>query len=390
MQNTCKVNIGDRFFKLIVTAPYVCEKQPKNRWLCKCDCGQETVRNATQLNAKRRDMSCGKCCDDLTGKRYGSLVAIRKIGQDGKNNSIWEVQCDCGKSKDVCARNFKNGTTTSCGSCKFNLLNKKFGSLSVIEKFGSNVDAQIVWGVRCDCGRLTTARTRDLTNGHKKTCGKCYNDLAGKKFGKLTAISRTEGLSKYRNAIWLCKCDCGNDKHIKANLLAAGVTKSCGCLFIDYVESIKNKDKKKGIRLDKISFEDGTYYKGIDLSEKVFGKLTVKYPVKHDKGRDTLWMCSCSCGNEKISATSSLTTFSCCSCGCKKRRGHGGTYKSKLSGVVESYDSNWELIRMKMLDDDSDVVSWTKLHKIKIAYEDNNEIKKQRNYVPDFLIKYKE
>jgi hypothetical protein len=249
-------------------------------------------------------MSCGKCCDDLTGERYGNLVTIRRAGRDKKNNSIWEVQCDCGKSKDICAKNFKNGTTTSCGFCKFDLLNKRFGSLNIIGKLGNNTGGQIVWCAQCDCGRLTTARTRDLNSGHKKTCGKCYNDLTDKRFGKLIAIKKTEELTTDRNAIWLCKCDCGNDKNIAANSLMSGTTKSCGC---------------------------------------------------------------------------------------KKYIGHGGTYKSELSGVIESYDSNWELIRMKMLDDDPYVISWTKLHKIKITYEDICKgIAKQRNYIPDFLIKYKE
>lgn len=390
MQKTHKANVGDKFFRLTVIAPYICEKQPKNRWLCKCDCGQKTVRSALQLNAKHKDMSCGKCRNDLTGKRYGSLVAIRRVGQDKKNNAIWEVQCDCGKSKDICAKNFKGGMTTSCGSCKFDLLTKRFGSLSVIEKLGSNVDSQIVWSAQCDCGRLTTAKTRDLISGHKKTCGKCYNDLTGKRFGRLLATEKTEELTADRNAIWLCKCDCGNDKNIAANSLTNGNTKSCGCLFTGYIESLRNKDKKKSVKSNNVYLKDGTSYRGIDLSEKVFGKLTVRYPVKHESGRNTLWMCSCSCGNEKIVETISLTTFSCCSCGCKKRRGHGGTYKSKISGVLESYDSHWELIRMKILDDDPGVINWTKLHKIKITYKDNNGTGKQRNYIPDFLIQYKE
>lgn len=304
MRNICKVDIGDRFFRLTVVASVVCEKLPRNQWLCKCDCGQETIRSASQLSRKCKDMSCGKCCDDITGKRYGNLVAIRKVGKDKRNNTIWEVQCDCGKSKDIRAVNFKGGTTTSCGSCQFDLLNKRFGSLSVIERLESNAEKQVVWSVQCDCGRLSTAVTHDLTSGHKKTCGKCYNDLSGKKFGKLIAINKVEGLTKDRNAIWLCKCSCGNDKRVAANSLMAGNAKSCGR---------------------------------------------------------------------------------------KKRRGHGGTYKSKLSGVIESYDSSWELIRMRMLDDDPDVVSWTKLHKIKIAYKDICKgIVKQRNYIPDFLIKYKE
>ena len=34
---------------------------------------------------------------DLTGLRFGSLVALKAIGQQGAN-TIWEFQCDCGKA----------------------------------------------------------------------------------------------------------------------------------------------------------------------------------------------------------------------------------------------------------------------------------------------------
>jgi hypothetical protein len=51
------------------------------------------------------------------------------------------------------------------------------------------------------------------------------------------------------------------------------------------------------------------------------------------------------------------------------------------------YDSFWELLRMKILDLDKNVVSWTKRHGIRIPYKINDIIK---NYVPDFLITYKD
>ena len=36
------------------------------------------------------------------------------------------------------------------------------------------------------------------------------NDITGQKFNKLTAIKRV-GSDKNRRALWLCKCDCGNE-----------------------------------------------------------------------------------------------------------------------------------------------------------------------------------
>jgi hypothetical protein len=54
-------------------------------------------------------------------------------------------------------------------------------------------------------------------------------DLTGERFSKLTVIKRV-GKNSNGNAIWLCECDCGNDKAIVSNSLISGNTKSCGCI----------------------------------------------------------------------------------------------------------------------------------------------------------------
>lgn len=54
------------------------------------------------------------------------------------------------------------------------------------------------------------------------------SDLVGKRYGKLTVIERA-GSDKYKQALWLCKCECGNTKITNTNRLNAGKTKSCGC-----------------------------------------------------------------------------------------------------------------------------------------------------------------
>ena len=54
--------------------------------------------------------------------------------------------------------------------------------------------------------------------------------MTGKKFGKLTVIRRSYPNNKFRNAMWLCRCDCGKSKVINGQHLRKGVTNSCGCL----------------------------------------------------------------------------------------------------------------------------------------------------------------
>ena len=54
-------------------------------------------------------------------------------------------------------------------------------------------------------------------------------DLTGQKFGRLKVIKQIGINSKNRQKIWLCKCDCGNEKQVVTSYLTSGDTTSCGC-----------------------------------------------------------------------------------------------------------------------------------------------------------------
>lgn len=63
-------------------------------------------------------------------------------------------------------------------------------------------------------------------------------DLIGKKFGRLTVIERLENNSR-GGTVWNCQCDCGNIKIADGERLRLGKVKSCGCLLMD-VARVKN------------------------------------------------------------------------------------------------------------------------------------------------------
>ena len=52
--------------------------------------------------------------EDLTGKRFGHLTALKYDGCDGKN-SYWICRCDCGNITRVRISRLKNGGTRTCG-----------------------------------------------------------------------------------------------------------------------------------------------------------------------------------------------------------------------------------------------------------------------------------
>jgi len=54
-----------------------------------------------------------------------------------------------------------------------------------------------------------------------------FQNLTGQVFNRLTVISKADTTGR---TAWLCQCECGNTKIIKAENLKDGSTKSCGCL----------------------------------------------------------------------------------------------------------------------------------------------------------------
>lgn len=70
-----------------------------------------------------------------------------------------------------------------------------------------------------------------------------YIDLTGQKYNRLTVIKRVEN-DKHGHTMWLCQCECGNEKIIKGTLLKTGKTKSCSCLNKEITGNLRKGDKK--------------------------------------------------------------------------------------------------------------------------------------------------
>jgi Recombination endonuclease VII len=51
----------------------------------------------------------------LTGKRFGKLIAVEPCGRDKRQRVLWLCQCDCGNKCQVQSTNLANGHTQSCG-----------------------------------------------------------------------------------------------------------------------------------------------------------------------------------------------------------------------------------------------------------------------------------
>ena len=64
---------------------------------------------------------------------------------------------------------------------------------------------------------------------HTGETGRPVENLAGKKFGRLTVLSLSH-INAARQAVWTCRCECGTRREFRAKCLKIGHSRSCGCL----------------------------------------------------------------------------------------------------------------------------------------------------------------
>lgn len=197
---------------------------------------------------------------DLTGQRFGRLTVIEKTDKRNNGGNVWKCLCECGNIVEVRSDCLRCGHTQSCGCLRkekakeigkktiIDLIGQRFGKLIVIEKTDKRSgNREIIWKCRCDCGNITEASSYLLRNGQTQSCGclqkekikeigkKRFVDLTGQKFGRLTAIEKTDKRSG-SSVIWKCRCDCGAITEVSSANLQSDHTQSCGCLKISHGE----------------------------------------------------------------------------------------------------------------------------------------------------------
>lgn len=103
--------IGDRLGLLTIL-----EKADRSHWICQCDCGVVTTLSTTQLRGSRKSCGCqAKIKKDMLGVRKGRLVVIAPA--TAKNGvRFWVCRCDCGNETIVSTQELgPSSCRASCG-----------------------------------------------------------------------------------------------------------------------------------------------------------------------------------------------------------------------------------------------------------------------------------
>lgn len=78
-------------------------------------------------------------------------------------------------------------------------------------------------------GEISGTVLRVAVCGISLRMGKPLRDLTGQRFGYLVVLRLGKKLRPSNGAWWLCRCDCGVEKHLPSHDLVQGKINSCGC-----------------------------------------------------------------------------------------------------------------------------------------------------------------
>lgn len=119
------------------------------------------------------------------------------------------------------------------------------GKLTVLSRVVSGAEYErirqystsAVWLCKCDCGVTKLVTAENLQKG-QQSCG-CANgpiNEVGNRYGRLVVQRRVTSGVEYEQkiksslaAVWLCRCDCGTEIHVRGPALRYGSSLSCGC-----------------------------------------------------------------------------------------------------------------------------------------------------------------
>ena len=121
---------------------------------------------------------------NIIGQKFNRLTVLEDTGKRKNGSVVWLCKCDCGNICEVCGGSLTRSKhpIKSCGCLKketdkqpkgnvINLINQKFGKLTVIQRDGSDARGEAKWICECECGNKISVLGSNLRSGHTQSCG---------------------------------------------------------------------------------------------------------------------------------------------------------------------------------------------------------------------------
>lgn len=123
---------------------------------------------------------------DITGQRFGRLTALYPTDKRFYNCVVWHCICECGNECEVDIGHLQSGSTKSCGciqkeytdGLKLDITGQRYGKLVALEPTEYRNNVSVIWKCKCDCGGKKYASVRDLQSNKVGSCG-CLEESRG-------------------------------------------------------------------------------------------------------------------------------------------------------------------------------------------------------------------
>ena len=181
---------------------------------------------------------CGFCGIKFNARQSVTVFCSRKCCTLSQRKQITKncVNCDAVFSVKASRVNEAHCSIKCSAESKIkDVRGRKFGRLTAIEFIGVRKRSAF-WRFRCECGKEVERRLNIVQSGGIKSCGCLQLGLSvsskinvGDRFGSLVAIRKITNPKTGRSHSWVFKCDCGNEKQLKAKYVFYGDRKDCGC-----------------------------------------------------------------------------------------------------------------------------------------------------------------
>lgn len=182
---------------------------------------------------------------------------------------------------------------------------KRFGKLMAVSATPERAFNSVVWAMRCDCGAEVKRSLHALSNAERNGCNSaCPACQPRREPEDLTGqrffhlVALSPEESRGTGGVWRCRCDCGTETVARAKDLRLGTTMSCGCA-----------------RRSKRLVLGGRWFERV-IPGMQFGLLTVTRRVDRPGAAHRYYECSCQCGGTTIVRGALLTYQQTRSCGC--------------------------------------------------------------------------